>query len=49
MDKEGNVLKRFKSIKEASETTGVDRSNISHVCREVNQRTIASGYKWKFG
>lgn len=43
--KNGNELKRFNSMKEASKITGVNGRRISDVC--LNKRNKAGGYKWR--
>lgn len=45
-DKDGNILATFASIKDASETTGTNRNNISSVIH--GRRKKADGYYWKF-
>ena len=45
MDLNGNELKRFNSMKEASKITGVNGRRISDVC--LNKRNKAGGYKWR--
>ena len=45
-DLDGNVLKVWDSIKEASEYAGISASNISNVCAGRNKS--AAGYKWKY-
>lgn len=45
-DKDGNILATFASIKDASETTGINKGNISNVIH--GKRRIAGGYYWKF-
>lgn len=42
----GTTIATFKSVKEASETTGVGRCSITRVCR--NQRPLAGGYFWQY-
>lgn len=46
MDKEGNILKTFNSITEASNETGVCGANITKVCKGIRKQ--ACGYKWKY-
>lgn len=45
IDRHGNILREFDSIKEASTQTGVCQSSISMVCGGIN--TFAGGYRWK--
>lgn len=42
----GNVIAEFKSQKEAYDKTGVQKQNISKVCRGI--RKHAGGYFWKY-
>jgi len=44
--KNGEYLKSFYSINEASRQTGVKDTNISRVCRDI--RKSAGGFKWKY-
>lgn len=48
LDMEGNILRTFKSIKEASEYIGKPKlhSKISNCCRGSRNKTC--GYKWKY-
>ena len=46
MDKEGNILKTFNSITEASNKTGFCVANITKVCKGIRKQ--ACGYKWKY-
>ena len=46
MDKNGNIIKVFNSITEASNETGVCGANITAVCK--GRRKQASDYKWKY-
>ncbi len=48
MDEEDNIINIFKSIKEAAEITGINRSCISSVCRGVYKNKITGGYRWKY-
>ena len=45
-DSNGNVIKVWNSMKEASETLGIDKSSISMVCH--GKRHVAGGYYWKY-
>ncbi|PSG88318.1 hypothetical protein [Aurantibacter aestuarii] len=42
----GNELERFKSISNASSTTGINKSCIAKVCR--GERNTAGGYCWRY-
>ncbi len=46
LDKEGNILEKYPSVREASRQTGVSSGGISAVCRD--KRKTAGGYKWQF-
>lgn len=46
MDCDGNLIDQFKSISEATEVTGINKSSIAKVCR--GERNHAGGYKWSF-
>lgn len=46
MDLDGNDLKIFNSIKEASEETGISAQEISQACK--NPKKITREFKWKF-
>lgn len=45
-DKNGNILKSYPSISQASRETGVNIGNISNCCR--TRRWLAGGYDWEF-
>lgn len=45
-DLSGKLIREWESIKEASETLGVNRSNIGACCR--NERRKAGGYTWAY-
>lgn len=47
-DKQGNFIKQWNSIKEASETLNINHANISVVCKNETSRKYAGGYKWKY-
>nr|QBM02810.1 hypothetical protein [uncultured archaeon] len=48
LSKEGNFIKEWESIEEASKTIKIDRSSISRVCSdEINHKT-AGGFMWKY-
>lgn len=44
-DKQGNLLKVYDSVKEASADTGIHFSNIYRVCK--GERKTAGGYIWR--
>lgn len=46
MNMDGNVIAEFKSIVEASNSTGLNKSSIAKCCRNLYKR--ASNYRWKF-
>ena len=46
LDKNGNVIKEWNSIIEASRKLNIDQSSISKCCRE--KRKTAGGYNWKY-
>lgn len=45
IDRHGNILREFDSMKQAGAQTGVSPSSISMVCGGIN--TFAGGYRWK--
>lgn len=45
LDREGNIIKEFHSIRSAGRETGIDSGNINLVCN--GKRLTAGGYKWK--
>lgn len=45
LDREGNPIKEFHSIRSAGRETGIDSGNINLVCN--GKRLTAGGYKWK--
>lgn len=45
-DRQNNIIKEYKSIKEASKILNIDSSSISAVCRK--KRKTAGGYIWKY-
>lgn len=45
-DKNGNFIKEWFGIKNASESLNINQSNIGECCR--NKRKTAGGYSWKF-
>ena len=45
-DLQGNLIKRWESIKEAGQTLNIHRGNISWCCKEKNK--TAGGYIWKY-
>lgn len=42
----GSLLDRFDSVAQASDSTGIERTNISQVARK--ERKTAGGYIWKY-
>lgn len=48
MDTEGNVIKEFLSIREATRETGVEHSCISRCCRGDRNAKTAGGFKWAY-
>jgi group I intron endonuclease len=46
--RDGVLIKEYKSITEAVEQTGVDRTTISKVCRGDPRYKTAGGFVWKF-
>ena len=46
MDMEGNIVAVYKSVAEASESTGANRSSIAKCCRD--EYKSASGFRWKY-
>ena len=46
LKKDGQILDKFSSIKEASEKTGINASNIVQVCK--GNRLTAGGYSWEY-
>lgn len=47
LDLDGNILKEYPSIREASRQTGIKDIDIRRVCYGLNGRKTAGGYKWK--
>ena len=47
-DRSGNFIKRWDSIKEASEGTHTQASNIGACCRGYGRTKTAGGYVWKY-
>lgn len=46
LDKEGNIIKIWKRIKEAANHLGLQSSNIVHCCK--GKRKTAGGFKWAY-
>ena len=42
-----NLINEFKSIREASEKTGIDRKSISNCSKGIKSYNTAGGYKFK--
>nr|QBK85721.1 MAG: HNH endonuclease [Marseillevirus LCMAC101] len=47
-EKDGTFVRRYESIKEASEKVGCHFTTISQVCRGVKSKHTAKGYRWEF-
>jgi group I intron endonuclease len=47
LDLNGKFIKEFKSIREASEKTGIDRKSISNCAKGIKSYNTAGGYKFK--
>lgn len=45
---DGRLLNTYKSIKEASEKTGIDNGDISNCCRNKRGRISAGNFIWKY-
>jgi hypothetical protein len=45
-DLEGNLIKKYHSLREAGTETGINKAHISRVCRNI-QKT-SGGFKWEF-
>lgn len=48
LDKDGNIIKTFKSITEASNETGIDSGSITKVCKNEGKNKSAGGFVWKY-
>lgn len=48
LTKEGEVIKMYNSVHEASRYTGIDMSHISQVANNIKNRSTAGGFKWAF-
>lgn len=46
LNMDGIFIRRFDSLKSASDHTGINKSSISYVCNKMQNQ--AGGYKWKF-
>lgn len=46
--KDGKFIAEYKSIKEASAATGISKSTISQVCKNLPKRKTAGGFVWKY-
>lgn len=46
--KDGDFLREYESIKEASVITGISKSTIQKVCSHVGYQKSAGGYKWEY-
>lgn len=47
-EKNGNFVKEYESIREASEETLIDRKSISRCCKKMKHYNSAGGFNWKF-
>lgn len=45
---DGKLIATYKSINEAAETTGINKSTISACCNNYKYRHTAGGYIWKY-
>ena len=48
MDLDGNIIKEYPSVMEASRQTGISDNAIRHCCHGHNGAKTASGYRWRF-
>lgn len=48
MDLDGKFIKRWSSIKEATEAVKIPDTNIKACCKKEKYRHTAGGYKWKY-
>ena len=46
--KNGTILQEFSSAREASEMTGIGRSNIQKCCSTRAKNKTAGGFQWKY-
>lgn len=46
--KDGVIINKFGSIKQAEKMTGIIAHNISKVCKNMPRYKTAGGYKWKY-
>lgn len=46
MSKDGNEIKKFRSLVEATRETGADASSLIRVCK--GKQNTCVGYKWKY-
>lgn len=47
-DLQGNFIKEFSSLQEASEETGTQKATLCAVCKQVPQKKTANGFQWKY-
>ena len=47
-DMEGNIIKQYKSVREATRETGIDHTSISRCCSGSRNTKSAGGYKWSY-
>jgi len=48
LNKDGSLVKIFKSITEASKETGIDGGTITKVCKNEGKHKSGGGYLWKY-
>lgn len=48
LDLNGNTIKQFDTIKEASSETGANHAHISQCCKNQYGRRTCGGYKWQY-
>ena len=48
LDKAGNVVAHYSSLREASRQSGIHMRNIWRCCRQENGQKTAGGYVWKY-
>ena len=48
MDKDGNVIRTFLSIREATRETGIEHSCICRCCTGARNAKTAGGFKWRY-
>ena len=48
LDRQGNVVRQFPSLKEAGRRTGISQSRICQVCQGRRRYKTAGGYFWRY-